>query len=82
MLFSGPVVGSNLGGIAERVVHGVNGLLVPPDDAVALASALRSLIIDRAQLARLIPQGPIRTMRDVAVETLGRYHQVLAAVSV
>jgi glycosyltransferase involved in cell wall biosynthesis len=77
-----PVVGSNLGGIAERVVHGVNGLLVPPDDAVALASALRSLIIDRAQLGRLTPRGPVRTMRDVAVETLDRYHQVLSAVSV
>jgi glycosyltransferase involved in cell wall biosynthesis len=77
-----PVVGSNLGGIAERVLHGVNGLLVPPDDAVALASALRTLIVDRALLHALTPRAPSRTMRDVAVETLDRYRQLLATVSV
>lgn len=35
-----PVVGSAVGGIAESVQNGKNGLLVPPGDPVALASAI------------------------------------------
>ncbi|MEZ0333673.1 MAG: glycosyltransferase family 4 protein [Gemmatimonadales bacterium] len=38
-----PIVGSNVGGIPELVRHGQNGLLVPPRDPVALASAIRHL---------------------------------------
>lgn len=38
-----PVVGTRVGGIAEVVEDGSNGLLVPPEDAAALAGALRRL---------------------------------------
>lgn len=39
-----PVVGSRVGGIAEVVEDGASGLLVPPDDAPALAAALGRLV--------------------------------------
>jgi len=48
-------VGTNVGGIAEQIEDGKNGLLVPPDDAEALAEALEKLIVDpdyRYALAR------------------------------
>jgi glycosyltransferase involved in cell wall biosynthesis len=35
-----PVVGSAVGGIAEAVRDGVDGILVPPGDPLALAAAL------------------------------------------
>jgi glycosyltransferase involved in cell wall biosynthesis len=41
------VVASDVGGIADIVHPGQTGLLVPPGDADALASALRALIVDR-----------------------------------
>ncbi|MDP4097711.1 glycosyltransferase family 4 protein [Paenibacillus sp. P96] len=49
------LVGTAVGGIPEQIEHGVNGLLVPPDDPVALAEALVSVIADpmyRYELAR------------------------------
>ncbi|MFD0588146.1 glycosyltransferase family 4 protein [Paenibacillus sp. GCM10027627] len=49
------LVGTNVGGIAEQIDDGVNGLLVPPDDALALADALEKVVSDptfRYHLAR------------------------------
>lgn len=39
-----PVVATNVAGIPEVVSHDVNGLLVPPSDAVALGGALAQLV--------------------------------------
>jgi glycosyltransferase involved in cell wall biosynthesis len=39
-----PVVATAVGGNVELVRHGENGLLVPPDDAPAIASAIHDLI--------------------------------------
>ncbi|WP_281886157.1 glycosyltransferase family 4 protein [Paenibacillus sp. YYML68] len=50
------VVGTNVGGIAEQIEHGVNGLLVPVDDVGALSVALEKVISDpmyRYQLSRV-----------------------------
>lgn len=41
-----PVVASEVGGIAESVVDGKTGALVPPGQARALAEALRPLVVD------------------------------------
>ncbi len=46
MMFSRPVISCRAGGIPEVVDDGETGLLVEPDDARALADALRTLIDD------------------------------------
>ncbi|MBO2942601.1 glycosyltransferase family 4 protein [Paenibacillus sp. F411] len=49
------LIGSDVGGIAEQIEDGVNGLLVPPGDAAALSIALEKVISDplfRYELAR------------------------------
>lgn len=48
-----PVVTTNVSGIPELVTHEVNGLLVPPDDPVALAGALARLHRDPLLAQRL-----------------------------
>lgn len=49
------LIGTNVGGIAEQIEDGVNGLLVPPDDPIALCNALERAMMDgafRYELAR------------------------------
>jgi glycosyltransferase involved in cell wall biosynthesis len=48
-----PVIGAGAGGIPDIVENGVNGLLVPPDDPLALADALVRLLTDRELQLRL-----------------------------
>jgi glycosyltransferase involved in cell wall biosynthesis len=47
------VIATDVGGVAEAIDHGRNGLLVPPDDVDALARAMRSLIEDQPLRKRL-----------------------------
>lgn len=49
MIHRRPVIASAAGGIPDKVFDGVNGLLVPPGDAGALARALAQALQARAQ---------------------------------
>jgi glycosyltransferase involved in cell wall biosynthesis len=48
-----PVIATRVGGVPEVVEDGVNGLLVPPGDAAALAEAVRRFFADGALRDRL-----------------------------
>lgn len=39
-----PIVATNVGGVSEAVINGVNGYLVPPRDPASLAKAILKLI--------------------------------------
>jgi glycosyltransferase involved in cell wall biosynthesis len=53
MALGRPIVASAVGGIPEMIEDGVSGVLVPPDDAAALARALVALLGDPARRERL-----------------------------
>jgi glycosyltransferase involved in cell wall biosynthesis len=48
-----PVVASDIDGLSEVVQHGRSGLLVPTEDAAALAAALDELAADPALRRRM-----------------------------
>lgn len=58
-----PVIASRVGSFEEYVEDGVNGLLVPPGDAAALAGAMRRLR-DDPELARRLAAGAARTWEE------------------
>jgi glycosyltransferase involved in cell wall biosynthesis len=58
-----PVVGSDVGGIPFVVRDGVDGLLVPPGDADALADALGAVLTDDVRAEELGRAG-----REAALE--------------
>lgn len=72
-----PVLGANLGGIAEKVQDGVNGMLVPSFSVAAWRDALRALTQDRARCERLrAAVRPPRSMDAVAQEMQALYERV------
>lgn len=75
-----PVIGSRLGGIAEWIRDGENGLLIEADNVQAWADALRRCAEDRELLARLRQgvQRP-RDMTDVAREMARLYRGAVKA---
>jgi glycosyltransferase involved in cell wall biosynthesis len=57
LLARAAVVATDVGSIGEAVRHGETGLLVPRDDAAALADAIRKLLTDGPLRRRLGEQG-------------------------
>jgi glycosyltransferase involved in cell wall biosynthesis len=72
-----PLVASNVGGLGEAVVDGSTGLLVPPDDAVALAAALERLLGDRDLRARCGAAGPERIRFTFHVDRMVASYETL-----
>jgi glycosyltransferase involved in cell wall biosynthesis len=74
-----PVIGSHIGGIAELIEHNVNGFLVEPGSADALAAALRRCAEDEQLIARLSASVPVvKSIAQDALEWDIRYRQVIA----
>lgn len=58
-----PVIASKIGGPAEIITHGMNGLLTEPGNAQALAVAIRTLL-DTPEQGRLLGQAARQTVRE------------------
>jgi glycosyltransferase involved in cell wall biosynthesis len=65
-----PVVATAVGGTDEVVIDGETGLLVPPGNPVALATAIRSLLSDRKLAARLAQAGRARVTEKFSSDTM------------
>ena len=72
MLSERPVVATAVGGVPELVEDGVSGLLVPPGDAQALASALQRVLNDTTLAARLAAAGHARALERFTLDRMGR----------
>src|SRR3954468_14670986 len=69
-----PVVATDVGGVAESVVDGETGLLVPPGDPAGLAAALDRLLTDGALRLRLGAAGRERARRHFDLAGFRRAH--------
>jgi glycosyltransferase involved in cell wall biosynthesis len=78
-----PVVGFAVGGIPDIVHHGVTGLLVPPQDVVALRTAIIDLLRDVAGRAAMAAHCRRIAVEEYSLEVQARryialYQQVMA----
>jgi glycosyltransferase involved in cell wall biosynthesis len=63
-----PVVTTRATGAIDSIVDGVTGLVVPVEDSVALAEALKRLLVDRALAVQLGRAGRCRVLREFTQE--------------
>jgi glycosyltransferase involved in cell wall biosynthesis len=77
MLAGLPVVASDVGSVAETVVHGVTGLLVPPDDPEALALAVREMIHDPTRASEMGARGRRRALDRFTASRMASSYEAL-----
>jgi len=69
MAFGLPVVATNAGGVPEIVVDGVTGILVPPEDPEALATAISRVSFDHRMAAQMGLEGRRRAVERYQLST-------------
>ena len=73
-----PVLGTAVGGVAEVVRDGENGLLVPPGDPSAFAEALRRFLEDDAAAASACAEAAAGSVEHLQPERVyGELEQIL-----
>lgn len=71
-----PVLATAVGGVTETVIHGQNGLLVPPRDPASMAESLLRLLTDE-HLTATLREAARRTVSDRGWEQItSRYLEV------
>ncbi len=63
-----PVIATNGGGVPEIVIDGETGLLIPMDDAPAMAEAICSLLADEARAEQMGEQGRRRVIEHFTIQ--------------
>jgi len=75
-----PTIGTNIDGIRDTIQDGVTGVLVPVDDAAALAAAIRQLRGDSGRRDRLGANALARARDEFTLsKMIDRYVRVLSA---
>ena len=74
---STPMVATEVGGNAEIVKHGENGLLVPPGRPAELASAILSIIEDPARATAMGHSGRALFQRSFSLDSMMDAYQTL-----
>lgn len=66
-----PVIGADSGGVADAIVDGETGYLIPPDDVPALAERILRLLGDPALAGRMGAAGRARVLRELTWDRVG-----------
>lgn len=77
-----PVIAGRSGGIADAVVDGETGLLVPPDSSESLAEAICRILTDRELASQLGRQGRERTLKEFSWNAVaGRVDRIITEIA-
>jgi glycosyltransferase involved in cell wall biosynthesis len=76
-----PVIATAVGSVPEAIEHGVSGLLVPPEDYVALADAMRGLALSSQLRTSLGAAAKVRAQQEFSPQAMAMgYDKIYSAV--
>lgn len=70
-----PVIGTRVGGLAESIVDGETGFLVPPEDGGAIASAIARILADPAMAEEMGRKGAQRIFNFFTLERMAKKNE-------
>ena len=70
-----PVVATRVGGLAESIVDGETGFLVPPEDGRALADAIERLVADPAMARAMGRKGAARVLSNFTIAQMATQNE-------
>ncbi len=73
-----PVIASNFSGMAEKIQHGVNGLLFERGNSTELAKCIE-ILYERKKSGKVFNISPVRDVIELASDMVSLYHKVLGA---
>jgi glycosyltransferase involved in cell wall biosynthesis len=65
-----PVIGADIPATRDVIADGVDGLIVPPENPLALATAIQSLLDDPERRERLAEQGRAKVLREYTTQAM------------
>ena len=70
MAYGKPVIGTNIGGTPEQIIHNQTGLLIPPNNPLEMASAIERLIDDKELRIKMGNEGKKKILRKLFIRTI------------
>jgi glycosyltransferase involved in cell wall biosynthesis len=70
-----PVVATRVGGLAESIIDGETGFLVPPQDGIALADSIEKLVADPSMARAMGLKGAARVQSNFTIEQMASQNQ-------
>jgi glycosyltransferase involved in cell wall biosynthesis len=70
-----PVVATRVGGLAESIVDGETGFLVPAEDGAALADAIDRLVADPSMARAMGCKGAARVLKNFTIEQMASQNE-------
>jgi len=68
MFYGVPVVATRVGGVPEVIRHGVNGMLVPPNDTRALAETMVDSLTNQEETTKRVVEAKQKIDKEYSVE--------------
>jgi glycosyltransferase involved in cell wall biosynthesis len=70
-----PVVATRVGGLAESIIDGETGFLVPPQDGIALADSIEKLVADPSMARAMGLKGAARVQSSFTIEQMASQNE-------
>ena len=70
MSYALPIIASNVGGVPEQIIDGIDGYLIPKNDVISLAGKMKLLLANNDIWLELGEKARIKAIKSFSIETM------------